>query len=157
VLQLLTRNWRLSTLYQAQSGFPFTVSVYGDTANAGTVVGENPIRANYTGQPVFGPGTGSTDAWFNAAAFATPAAYTFGNAGRNTVYGPGMQTMDAAMTRSFTVAERVRLEMRAEGYNSLNHSNWGTPNRFVNTPQFGSITEASTPGREFQLSARLSF
>ena len=45
--------------------------------------------------------------------------------------------------------------MRAEAYNALNHSNWGTPNRFVNTPQFGSITEATTPGREFHLSARL--
>jgi hypothetical protein len=155
--QMLTRNWRLSTLYQVQSGFPFTISVYGDTANAGTVVGENPIRANYTGQPVFGPGTGNTNSWFNPAAFTTPAAYTFGNVGRNTVYGPGMQTMDLALTRSFAVAERLRLVMRAEAYNALNHSNWGTPNRFVNTPQFGSITEATTPGREFQLSARLSF
>ena len=153
----LTRNWTVSTLYQMQTGFPFTISVYGDTANAGTVVGENPIRANYTGQPVFGPGTGSTGQWFNPAAFATPAAYTFGNLGRNTVYGPGMQTMDLALTRAFALAERLHLEMRGEAYNALNHSNWGTPNRFVNTPQFGSITEASTPGREFQLSARLSF
>jgi len=149
----MTRNWKLSTLYQVQSGFPFTISVYGDTANAGTVVGENPI----TGQPVFGPGTGNTNAWFNPSAFATTAAYTFGDVGRNTVYGPGMQTMDIALTRSFAVAERLRLQMRAEAYNALNHSNWGTPNRFVNTPQFGSITEATTPGREFQLSARLSF
>jgi hypothetical protein len=153
----LTRNWRISTLYQLQSGFPFTISVFGDTANAGTVVGENPIRANYTGQPVFGSGTGTTDAWFNPSAFATPAAYTFGNAGRNTVYGPGMQTLDAALVRSFAIAEKVHLEIRAEAYNAMNHSNWGTPNRFVNTPQFGNITEAATPGREFQVSARLSF
>jgi hypothetical protein len=156
-IRTLTRNWRVSTLYQVQSGFPFTVSVYGDTANAGTVVGENPIRANATGQPVFGPGTRNTTEWLNPAAFATPAAYTFGNLGRNTVYGPGMQTMDLALTRDFTLAERLRLEMRGEAYNALNHSNWGTPNRFVNTPQFGSITEASTPGREFQLSARILF
>jgi hypothetical protein len=39
----------------------------------------------------------------------------------------------------------------------MNHSNLGTPNRFVNTPQFGTITEASTPATEFQVSARLSF
>src|SRR5436309_11996432 len=54
---IATRNWRTSILYQAQSGFPLTISVFGDTANAGTILGENPIRANYTGAPVFGAGT----------------------------------------------------------------------------------------------------
>ena len=102
-------------------------------------------------------GTGTTDRWFNAAAFATPAAFTFGNVGRNTVFGPGMQTMDLGLMRTIAIGEKARVELRAESFNALNHSNWGTPNRFVNTPQFGSITEASTPGREFQLSARVSF
>ena len=129
--------------------------VFAVSPKTGTLVGENAIRANYTGEPVFGAGT--TAAWFNPAAFATPAAYTFGNVGRNTVYGPGMETMDLALARSFMLAERLHMELRAESFNALNHSNWGTPNRFVNTPQFGTITEASTPGREFQLSARLSF
>ena len=41
----ITKDWRLSAIYQAQSGFPFTISVFGDTANAGTLLGENPIRA----------------------------------------------------------------------------------------------------------------
>jgi hypothetical protein len=153
----LTRNWRLSALYQVQSGFPFTISVFGDTANAGTVLGENPVRANYTGQPVFGPDTHNTMQWFNPAAFAAPAAFTFGNVGRNTLYGPGLQTLDLALVRAFALRESTRLELRGEAFNAMNHSNFGTPNRFVNTPQFGTITEASTPGREFQLSARLSF
>jgi hypothetical protein len=153
----LTRNWRVSALYQIQSGFPFTISVFGDTANAGTVLGENPVRATYTGQPVFGPDTQNTMQWFNPAAFAAPAAYTFGNVGRNTVYGPGMQTLDLALVRTFAIREFIRVELRGEAFNALNHSNLGTPNRFVNTPQFGTITEASTPGREFQLSARFSF
>ena len=157
LLRTVTRNWRVSTILQVQSGFPFTISVFGDTANSGTVVGENPIRANYTGQPVFGSGTRTTAVWFNPAAFATPAAYAFGSAGRNTVYGPSMETMDVALVRSFAIREMLHMEFRAEAFNSLNHSNWGTPNRFVNTPQFGTITEASTPGREIQLSARLSF
>jgi hypothetical protein len=157
LLRTVTRNWRVSTILQVQSGFPFTISVFGDTANSGTVVGENPIRANYTGQPVFGSGTRTTAGWFNPAAFATPAAYAFGNAGRNTIYGPAMETMDVALVRSFAIREMLHMEFRAEAFNSLNHANWATPNRFVNTPQFGTITEASTPGREFQLSARLSF
>jgi len=153
----LTQNWRLSALYQVQSGFPFTISAFGDTANSGTVLGENPVRANYTGQPVFGPDTRNTMQWFNPAAFAAPAAFTYGNAGRNTVYGPGLQTLDVAIVRAFAIRETARFELRGEAFNALNHSNLGTPNRFVNTPQFGTITEASTPGRELQLSARLSF
>ena len=152
-----TRGWRLSTVYQLQSGFPFTISVFGDTANAGTILGDNPVRATYTGQPVFGPGTRTPERWFNPAAFAAPPAYTFGNVGRNTVYGPGMQVLDVALARDFSVAESVKFQLRAELYNALNHTNLGTPNRFVNAPQFGTITEPATPGREVQLSARFSF
>jgi hypothetical protein len=153
----VTKNWRLSAIYQAQSGFPFTVSVFGDTANAGTLLGENPIRANYTGQPIFGPGTRTADRWFNTAAFTTPAAFTFGNVGRNTVYGPGRQTLDLALQREFAMTETVKVQFRAEAFNALNHSNLGAPNRFVNTPQFGTITEAATPGREIQFGLRVSF
>ncbi|HEX7334588.1 MAG TPA: carboxypeptidase-like regulatory domain-containing protein [Pyrinomonadaceae bacterium] len=153
----VTKNWRLSAIYQAQSGFPFTISVFGDTANAGTLLGENPIRANYTGLPVFDENSRTADRWFNPAAFATPPAFTFGNVGRNTVYGPGRQTLDLALQREFSMTETVKLQVRAEAFNALNHANLGTPNRFVNTPQFGTITEASTPGREIQFGVRLSF
>src|SRR6266403_798603 len=153
----ITKDWRISAIFQAQSGFPFTISVFGDTANAGTLLGENPIRARYTGQPVFAPGTHTADSWFNTAAFATPAAFTFGDVGRNTVYGPGRQTLDLALQREFAVTENMKVQIRAEAFNALNHTNLGTPNRFVNTPQFGTITEAATPGREIQLGLRLSF
>jgi Carboxypeptidase regulatory-like domain len=157
LLHAITQNWHLSTVYQAQSGFPLTISVFGDTANAGTVLGENPIRANRTAEPLFGPGTHTADAWFNPAAFTTPAAFTFGNVGRNTVYGPGLQTLDLALARAFDFTERTKFEIRAEFFNALNHTNLGTPDRFVNTPQFGTITEPATPGREVQFSARVSF
>ena len=53
--------------------------------------------------------------------------------------------------------ERMKFQFRAEFFNALNKVNLGTPDRFVNTPQFGTITEAATPGRQIQLSARLSF
>ena len=155
--RMVTQNWHFTTIYQVQSGMPFTISVFGDTANSGTVLGENPIRANITGQPIFGPGTHTADKWFNPAAFATPPAFTFGNVGRNSVYGPRMQTLDLALARSFRVSERIGFQLRGEAFNALNHANLGTPNRFVNTPQFGTITMAMTPGRELQVSARMSF
>ncbi|MGA2569655.1 MAG: carboxypeptidase regulatory-like domain-containing protein [Terracidiphilus sp.] len=153
----LTRDWRASVEYQVQTGFPLTISVFGDTANAGTVVGENPIRADLTGEKIFPSGTRNSTTWFNPGAFAAPPAYTFGNVSRNSVYGPGLQTMDLALDRGFSLAEKTRFEARAEFFNALNHTNLGTPNRFVNTSSFGSITEVATPGREIQLSARISF
>jgi hypothetical protein len=156
-LRLATQGWHLSTVYQVQSGMPFTISVFGDTANSGTVLGENPIRANVTGQPIFGRGTHTAAEWFSPAAFAAPPAFTFGNAGRNSVYGPPLQSLDFALARSLSLTERATLQFRAEAFNSLNKANLGTPNRFVNTPQFGTITMAMTPGRELQVSARLSF
>jgi len=156
--QAVTRNWQGSTVFQVQTGFPLTISVFGDTANAGTVVGENPIRGNVvTGQKVFSSGTRNATAWFNPNAFVAPPAYTFGNSSRNSVYGPGMETADLALDRSFAIRENARFETRAEFFNALNHTNLGTPNRFVDTANFGSITEITTPGREVQLSARLSF
>jgi len=156
-IRLVTQDWNFSTIYQVQSGMPFTISVFGDTANSGTVLGENPIRAKVTGQPVFSPGTHTAAEWFNPAAFAAPPAFTYGNAGRNSVYGPRMQTLDFALARAFRVSERTNLQFRAEAFNALNKVNLGTPNRYVNTPQFGTITMAMTPGREMQVSARLSF
>ncbi len=155
--RLLTEHWHFATIYQVQSGMPLTISVFGDTANSGTVLGENPIRANLTGQPVFGPGTRTASKWFNPAAFAAPPAYTFGNIGRNSVYGPPLQTLDFALARTFRLTEKTSFQFRGEAFNTLNKVNLGTPNRYVNTPQFGTITMAMTPGREIQLSARLSF
>ena len=156
-MRLITQNWTFSTIYQIQSGMPFTISVFGDTANSGTVLGENPVRANATGQAIFGAGTRTANEWFNPAAFAAPAAFTYGDVGRNSVYGPAMQTMDIALQRAFRLTERLNFQFRGEAFNALNKVNLGTPNRFVNTPQFGTITMAMTPGREIQLSARLSF
>ena len=152
-----TRNWRISSIFQAQTGFPFTISVFGDTANAGAIIGENPVRANYNGGMLYGPGTKTADMWFMVDAFSAPSAYTFGNVGRNTVYGPGMVTLDSALERDFSVTEAVKFRLRGEFFNSLNRTNLGTPNRFVNTPQFGMITEATTPNRQLQVSMRLFF
>jgi hypothetical protein len=157
MLGKITQNWQVTTLFQAQSGFPFTISVFGDIANTGTVLGENPDRANYTGQPVFGAGTHTAGEWFNPRAFATPAPYTYGNSGRNSVYGPGLQTLDFAVSRNFPITEATHLNLRMEAFNSLNRVNLATPNRFVNTAQFGTITESSTPGRQIQVSARVTF
>lgn len=155
--RMATENWMFSMIYQVESGYPFTVSVFGDTANAGTILGENPIRANVTGKPIFGPGTRTSAHWINSAAFKAPAPYTFGDAERNSVYGPGMQSMDLSAQRTIPIHKDMAFLVRGDFFNAFNHTNLGSPNRFVNTPQFGSITMAMSPGREIQLSGRFQF
>ena len=43
---MILGDWQVATIYQAQTGFPFTISVFGDTANAGALLNVNPVRAN---------------------------------------------------------------------------------------------------------------
>ena len=93
----------------------------------------------------------------NSAAFAAPPAYTFGDVGRNSVYGPGMQTMDLSVQRTLSIRRKASFQVRGDFFNAFNHTNLGSPNRFVNEPQFGSITMPMTPGREIQISARYQF
>ena len=67
------------------------------------------------------------------------------------------ETLDFALVRNFRLTEKLNLQLRGEAFNALNKVNLGTPNRFVNTPQFGTITMPMTPGREIQIGARFSF
>jgi len=133
--------------------------VFGDTANAGSLLNVNPIRANVVpGADAELPGDErSADMWFNTAAFTTPAPFTFGTATRNSVEGPGLSKADLALDRSVPLGDTVRLLMRLETFNLFNTVNYGTPNRFVNTPQFGTITEAATPARQIQFVVRATF
>jgi hypothetical protein len=68
-----------------------------------------------------------------------------------------MVTLDFAIARTFRISDTSGLQFRMEAFNGLNKVNLGTPNRFVNTAQFGTITEPASPGRQIQLSARFSF
>jgi hypothetical protein len=152
-------DWQLAVIHQMQSGFPFTVSVFGDTANAGALLNVNPVRAQVVPgvSPDLPEDQRTAERWFNTSAFATPAAFTFGNAGRNSMYGPSLWKTDVAMQREFPLAGRTRLEFRAEAFNVFNHTNLGTPERFVNTPQFGSIVMSATSARQIQFVGRLKF
>jgi hypothetical protein len=152
-------DWQVSMIFQAQSGFPFTVGVIGDTANAGTLLNVNPIRANAVPgvDPNLPSGERNADHWFNTAAFTTPPAFTFGNVGRNTMTGPSLYKADLALDKEIPVGSESAVHLRVEAFNLFNHTNLGTPNRFVNTPQFGTISEAMTSARQIQFVLRYNF
>ena len=84
----------------------------------------------------------------SAAAVAAVVGWQFARA--------AIVNLPAIVLRAIRITEKLNLQVRAEAFNALNHTNLGTPNRYVNEPQFGTITMAMTPGRQIQLSARLS-
>jgi outer membrane receptor protein involved in Fe transport len=83
--------------------------------------------------------------YFDRAAFALPAEGQFGNAGRNSMRGPGSVNFDLGLFKQIPVREGHRLQFRAEFFNLPNRANLGLPNNNLQSPQFGQITSAGSP------------
>ena len=71
--------------------------------------------------------------------------------------GPGLKKADLALDREIALSAPLKFHFRLEAFNLFNTVNYGTPNRFVNTPQFGTITEAATSARQIQFVFRATF
>ena len=98
----------------------------------------------------------SANAWFNTAAFAIPAPFTFGNAGRNVLIGPSLFTMDVSVARRFALFERVFLTAEAQAFNLFNHTNFDHFVGVLKSPFYGKAN-AALPARTVQASLRYSW
>ena len=83
--------------------------------------------------------------WFDTTAFAPNAPFTFGNAGRNLIGGPGQSNLDFAMYKGFRLTERVSLQFRGEAFNATNTPPFSPPNAQLGDPDFGVISAAGAP------------
>ncbi len=144
-------GWQAGGNFTAQSGAPFTVNIASDQANIGAGPAQRP---NVSGNPNAGPQT--PQQWFNTAAFSLPAQFTFGNAPRNSVIGPGLQEFDLSLQKEVAVTDSSKLQLRLEAYNVLNHPNFNIPNRTAFTANFGSISSAQD-SRQLQLAVKFLF
>lgn len=145
------KDWTLSGGVTAQSGTPLTARVLGnqsDIAGTGTI---GSGRAQATGLPV-DSGTG----FFNLLAFTTPAAGQFGNAGRNTITGPGMVSLNLSLQRTVTLTERLRMQFRLDANNILNNVNIAGIGTVVNSITYGVPTSAGAM-RSLTATLRLNF
>ena len=104
LLKNLLGGWQISGASFFRTGTPFSVLRTNDIAGVGDGAFGQPY--NLVGDPKantqqrFSNGT-DNNFWFNPAAFAAPAAGTFGNAPRNLLYNPGQQQWDIAFFKNF--------------------------------------------------------
>jgi hypothetical protein len=149
------RHWQVSGILTAQSGRPFTPRVSIDNSNTGNTGGGTFAydRPNLvTGQVPPGARTGTYD----GQVFAVAPQYTFGNAGRNSLTGPGYASLDLSVSKRMALGVSRALELRLEVFNALSRSNLQLPDSFVDRPTFGQSLSA-LPARQAQLAARVSF
>ncbi len=147
----LLGNWQANGLIQVQTGLPYTPQLNSTTVNTGTASRPNCLA---------GPSSNfqqSLHEWFNPAQFATPALYTYGNCGRDILYGPGRWNWDQSLFKNFPVTERVNLELRFEAFNVFNHPQFGQPNATIGSSQAGIINSIVGNPRDLQVAAHLTF
>ncbi len=154
LLRHVAGGWQLSSVFQAETGAPFSVLMQCADVNA---EGNN-CRPNRIANGTLPTDERSVNEWFSPSAFVIPSPAAYGNAGRNILRGPGSATIDGALTKSFYLgqSDTRRLQLRWEVFNSLNHTNFGPPVSSLDSPGVGSITAAGS-ARVIQLGARFQF
>jgi hypothetical protein len=153
---LLTGGWQLSGVLTAQTGLPANITA-GNSANG-------PDRPDATGgiSPYRSDFQSGTHQYLNAAAFTVIPISPLsgleirpGNLSNEAVRIPGAWNLDLTIAKAFTITERVRLQLRADTFNSLNHTNLSGLVTTLTTSTFGQLTSATA--RTMQLGARVNF
>jgi hypothetical protein len=148
----LLQDWTISGSVNAASGHPFTARVLGNLTNTGGTGAVGSGRADATGIP-----EASGSGYFNVLAFTVPTGGGFGDAGRNTIIGPGTFSMNLGISRSFRLGDdRRRLEFRVDSTNFTNHVNITGIGTVVNAVDYGLATAAGGM-RSITTSLRLRF
>lgn len=148
-------NWQLNGIVTLRSGQVFTPQMNLDIANIGAVNNPNRARPNVVGD--WRLSNPRPEAWFNRAAFAAPPAFTYGTAGRNILRSDSLQNFDISLFREDKITERLKMQLRAESFNSFNHPTFGVPGSVVTAPQFGQVTGTASTARQIQLGLKLLF
>ena len=168
-LGTMLSGWWTGNIMSVQSGYPFNVvnagsrsqsmafSNFADLANRGPSYDKDKVIL------------GNTDHWFDASMFELQPLGRLGNAGRNSLRGPGFYNWDFALnkdTKFPLLGEAGMLQFRAEVFNILNHPNFALAKNqqvFTGTgtrnPTAGAITniQGGTTPRDIQFALRVTF
>ena len=156
-LEKAVGNWQINGLITLASGNPLIITA-ANTANAYNLS----ERANVVGDPVLHEHR-TTSAklaeWFNTAAFAQPAPFTFGNGSRTlpNVRSDGLRAVDFSIFKQFPLKEQITFELRGECFNLLNNPTFAPPGGMVGTSAFGVVSSQANLPRQVQVAARIRF
>jgi hypothetical protein len=153
IVEHVLGGWQINGIVQTQTGFPLSAT------NSQLSIQFLTNRPDATCDPnENAPHT--TDQWFNTACFvARPLAQTGerpGNAGRNSIRGPGFTSSDLSLFKNVNFAGSQRIQLRLEAFNVFNQVRFNNPSGAINTANFGRITSAQD-GRVIQFGIKYLF
>jgi hypothetical protein len=159
-------DWTWNASYTIQSGTPFTAQVAGGSAQVATGASGS-LRADVTGQPI-ALSNPTLHEWFNTAAFVAPPSvpctilgtpqtcYQFGDAGRNTIIGPGQITFNMYLSKNFPMRDMMGMEVRLQANNVFNTPQFTRIDTTVGSPTFGEVVGVGAM-RTMQVQMRFRF
>ncbi|MFT4111178.1 carboxypeptidase regulatory-like domain-containing protein [Silvibacterium sp.] len=136
----ISSGWEINAAATFRGGLPFNIATSSD--NSGT--GEKYQRPNLVGNPHAGIThsiTSSGVPWINPAAFAQPAAGTYGDLRRNQIFGPGYGDIDLSVFKNTKLWDRLTLQLRAEMFNLYNRNNYAQPGGTFGSSSFGIVSD----------------
>ena len=168
LMKQVVNGWTISPIVYLNSGGPFSPSSgkdnNNDSANANrpnTVPGVKPVLDPH--RPRLGTNS-TTQEWFNLAAFAQNGpglgvgpGGADGNAGRDSLRGPGFRDIDMGLFRDITFERGIVFQFRAEATNVFNLVSLSNPTGTLTSGNYGKITGAAGTQRLIQLGGRLTF
>jgi hypothetical protein len=146
-------GWEVSGIITMTSGVPINPQLTGGQSGNGLPNATN--RPDQVGNVSYPHKVGE---WFNKDAFVDPALGAWGNAGHNSLRGPGRDNWNLSLFKSFVLSEArgSRFEFRAESFNTWNHTEFDQISNGLGASNFGQVTTAFDP-RVFQFGAKLYY
>jgi hypothetical protein len=148
----LIENWQFSGIVTLSTGRPFTVFL-NTGVNNGAPSWPDRLGDGKLDNP-------NAEQWFDINDFKAPDPNHYGTAGRGILYAPGVQTVDASLSRRFPLkGGRFNLQFRADSFNLLNTPQLGFPNQNIGSPTAGRITslQPDIGNRQLQFALKLDF
>jgi len=153
---LILGGWHVGGIVSLHTGFYFTPQLSFDPSNTGS---NGLYRTDQTCNGNLPRGQRTINNWFDINCFPLPADFTFGNAAKNGLEGPGAVTSDLSLRKLFNITESKNLEFRFEMFNAFNHAVFAQPDNFIDDGpgSAGVITSTVVPQRQLQFAMKLNF